>query len=129
MSSNFPPGVSESDVPGNRLEDLRGEAFWEAYFDRLIQENGTRIEDIMREKFGEFWSEDDAFMRCVELARDMGYSEGVHDGIVEEQMAHMAEECIRCGYAHSVQEYCHCGECDFSHGPDLMDCPRQRMVD
>jgi len=35
---NLPPGCSESDIPGNRPEDMAFEEFWEKRIDRIYEE-------------------------------------------------------------------------------------------
>lgn len=41
MSSNLPPGVSDSDLPGNRSEYIAEEEFIEWMMDRFWEENLT----------------------------------------------------------------------------------------
>lgn len=104
MSSNLPPGVTEGMIPGNRPEDLKEEAFWEVFLDKIDSE---KIE-IPEEAGPVQWDDlSHWLMRVIVVARDLGYSEGVHDGIVEEQMEQMmTEECPQCGYAHKDNETC-----------------------
>lgn len=45
---NLPPGVSVSDIPGNRPEDEE----WERLWDRLV-ESGLTVEEIESRVFGE----------------------------------------------------------------------------
>jgi hypothetical protein len=125
MTSNLPDGVTENMIPGNRPEDMAEDAFWDAYFEKLP----AQVDNSLEKAFGEFWAESDGFRDVVLLAREMGYEQGFSDGKDEAAMSQMAEECIRCGYAHSVQEHCHCDKCDHSHGPDFLDCLANRMVD
>ena len=103
MSSNLPPGCSVNDIPGNRPEDEREEAFWDAWFNEAERHEITIPSEIDAE-----WGADPFhwLSRLIIIARDLGYSEGFGDGQQEAQMAQMAEECIRCGYAHSVQSPC-----------------------
>jgi len=114
MSSNLPDGVTESMIPGNRPEDMREEAFWNALFEKL---EGSILLKRIEDRLGEFWHEEEIIEALIIVARDLGWDEGFGEGRDEERMSQMTEECIRCGYAHSVQEHCHCGRCDYSHSP------------
>ena len=96
MSSNLPPGVSENMIPGNRPEDLEYEHFWDTLIDRVGDLSGAPS----------FWYEQDWLITVVDMAAELSYDKGMADGRMEEQMSQMAEECIRCGYAHSVQSPC-----------------------
>jgi hypothetical protein len=95
---NLPPGVSVSDIPGNRPSDIEEEQF----FDKLSEEMlklGWRQPDI-----------DDAFendftTKLISQARDIGYGAGFGEGRAEEQMAEAAkheeefekQRCAVCG--------------------------------
>lgn len=101
MSSNLPPGVTESMIPGNRPEDLKEEAFWEELIDRVEKD------DLLKRHLPENWDEAPVYQALIEIVRNMAYCEGLHDGIVEEQMYQMAaEDCPQCGYAHKDNDPC-----------------------
>ena len=120
MTSNLPDGVTENMIPGNRPEDLREDSFWEAFFERLDKEKGRwniDFDKLALDCLGQYWADHYLITIIGTVARDLGYDQGFGDGKAEAQMSQMAEECIRCGYAHSVQEHCHCGDCDYSHSP------------
>jgi len=111
MASNLPPGVTTSMIPGNRPEDLKEEAFWEAFFEKAREQYVPFPEELGENP--NFWLD-----KLITIARDLAYTEGINDGREDAQMDMMAQECIRCGYAHSVQEHCHCGKCNMSHSPN-----------
>lgn len=67
MSDNMPPGVSVSDIPGNRPEDLAEEAWWEKL--------GELNPDVPQE----IW-DDEKVQKLVESARDLAYSAGYAEG-------------------------------------------------
>jgi hypothetical protein len=73
MASNLPPGVSISDIPGNRPEDLEEEEFW-AEFTRKCHNEGIAGDII---DCG--WEDDEIFSRAIIIARDLGYSKGQAD--------------------------------------------------
>jgi hypothetical protein len=106
MSSNMPPGVTEGMIPGNRPEDEADEIFFQEFDKRCAQRGISPGSDL--------W-EDDSYIEQIRLACNMGFTQGFSEGRDEASISHMAEECIRCGYAHSVQTHCHCGKCDYSH--------------
>lgn len=43
MSSNYPPNVNESDIPGSRPEDVEMEKFMDDFFTSLTKEESDRI--------------------------------------------------------------------------------------
>jgi hypothetical protein len=52
MASNLPPGVSDSDIPGNRPEDQEWDNLWDWLGDKDIEPNELRmmVEDYLRRK-------------------------------------------------------------------------------
>jgi predicted DNA-binding ribbon-helix-helix protein len=87
MSSNLPPGITESMIPGNRPEDAEEEAFW----DELASRMGLPANKLAERVFDQV-ANDDNLSKVIELARDIGYERGMQDGRAEEQMAQAAEE-------------------------------------
>lgn len=73
---DLPPGCRESDIPGNRPEDLKEEAFIDALNDKLDKEKLDLPEE---------WADGDIW-RLVILARDMGYDQGFSEGRDEAMM-------------------------------------------
>lgn len=75
MASNLPPGVSESDIPGNRPEDVAYEEFWE------------HLNRKFKEKHGVYPpAHSDETIDLVEIARQMAYNEGYNDGKMDALM-------------------------------------------
>lgn len=86
-SSNLPPGVNVTDIPGNRPEDSADEEFLEALDRRFVEENPDQ----------EAWGElPDDFVepvwKLVLLARDMGYTQGRQDAENDHQLAQAFRE-------------------------------------
>jgi hypothetical protein len=75
---NLPPGVNESMLPGNRPEDQASEEFWMALENQLI-ERGVEPADLERLQ-GAF------VLAVLEVARDLGYTAGYNDGLIEAKM-------------------------------------------
>jgi len=77
---NLPPGVSVSDIPGNRPEDVAEEEFWEKLHEKLTAEGYRQadIDDIF---------ENDFTMKAMMVAREMGYTRGYNEGQAEAEMA------------------------------------------
>lgn len=82
---NLPPGCSVSDIPGNRPEDEREEAFMEA-LDAKVEQEGLKLPEEWYE--GDLW-------RLVVLARDLGYDQGFGEGRDEERMAQADAEMAK----------------------------------
>ena len=76
MSSNLPPGVTPSMIPGNRPEDMEEEAFWQL-FETKIDEAKVPVP-----KYG--W--DDAIQQAIIIARDLGYEKGYGDAKADAEM-------------------------------------------
>jgi hypothetical protein len=87
MSSNLPPGVTESMIPGNRPEDLAEEAFWDALFTKLLEAGFTQsaIDAIDEQTSPLSW-------KAIEIARDLGHAAGYNDGKAEAELAISTEE-------------------------------------
>lgn len=85
MNSNLPPGVSVSDIPGNRPEDAAEEAFWDA-FDAKCREAGIDMPPI---------DLDSSTAKLITIARDLGLMQGFNEGRAEEQMAQCLAEMER----------------------------------
>lgn len=79
---DLPPGCRESDIPGNRPEDLMEEAFMDALVDKL---------DKIQLDLPEEWQNSDIW-KLVILVRDMGYDQGFAEGRDEVMMEIGAEE-------------------------------------
>jgi hypothetical protein len=76
VSSNLPPGVTDSMIPGNRPEDIEEERFW-MRFDEAFPE-WSRFDE------GDHLSMDATqFGLFMEWARSEGYSKGFADAINE----------------------------------------------
>jgi hypothetical protein len=88
MPSNLPPGVSVNMIPGNRPEDDAEERFWDQLYGRLLAEGHghRRIDFLMDNVMCEESAASRLTRRAIELARDLGYEQGVADGRMEEQM-------------------------------------------
>jgi hypothetical protein len=83
---DLPPGVSENMIPGNRPEDEAEERFWNVLEAKLAEEPFSTPERVEK-----MLSHNIAF-RAVEIARDIGYEQGMQDGRAEEQMAQASEQ-------------------------------------
>lgn len=66
--SNLPPGVSDSDIPGNRPEDLRYESLWETIYNKAEEleiplevfdntDNGPKLVDLIDWAYAEAYRE------------------------------------------------------------------------
>ncbi len=75
MSSNLPPGVTDSMIPGNRPEDLAEEAFWEALYEKA----GVTSEDSL---------DAEGVVRLIQAARDLAYQAGYNAGHAEAEMSY-----------------------------------------
>lgn len=71
MSSNLPPGVRESDIPGNRPEDIIYEAFWEKLFNTFPHVK---------------WLETDEAQEVIDWVVGESYKQGYTDGTYEATM-------------------------------------------
>jgi hypothetical protein len=79
MTSNLPPGVTESMIPGNRPEDIRFEQLYEELFNRLpssIQDEiekdtnrGKKLDRHFQDMIERIFTEDD-------LIQEMEYLDG-----------------------------------------------------
>lgn len=74
MSSNLPPGVTESMIPGNRPEDAAYEAFMEAVSTVVDAETWTAIEDNAQH------------LAAIDKARELGYEAGFGDAKAEAEI-------------------------------------------
>jgi flagellar biosynthesis/type III secretory pathway protein FliH len=84
---DLPPGVTPNMIPGNRPEDEAEERFW----DELASRMGVEGDLAARAVYDQVGN-DENLARVVELARDMGYEQGMQDGRAEEQMAQASEQ-------------------------------------
>ncbi len=76
MSSNLPPGVTDSMIPGNRPEDT----LWEQLCDDICG-SGLTIEEAQLA-----WKIGMAVMKeCVSFAIDQAYLEGCKEGLWKEK--------------------------------------------
>jgi hypothetical protein len=80
MSSNLPPGVTDSMIPGNRPEDAEEEAFWETLYADLTIE---RVDAIEADEF---------LKRIIVKARDLGYNHGYALGQTDQALLDYAEQ-------------------------------------
>jgi hypothetical protein len=80
MSSNLPPGVTESMIPGNRPEDEAEEKFWELLYADLTIE---RLDAIEADEF---------FQRIIIKARDLAFNEGYEQGKADQALADAFQE-------------------------------------
>lgn len=81
MSSNLPPGVTASMIPGNRPGDDDEEAFFEVLYADLTTERVDAIEA------------DESLPRIIIKARDLGYEAGYNAGRADAELEKfMAEE-------------------------------------
>lgn len=124
----MPPGVSVNDIPGNRPEDLKEEAFWEA------------IEDKCREANLRAPGEgDEHAMLWIEMARDLAYADGFEDGKQEaiidlaakyadndernaEENAEFLDKAMRESVPRGAPG-CTCGTPPFAPPEPSSDCP------
>lgn len=87
-SSNLPPGVTDSMIPGNRPEDDAEEAWWDEYLSKLEKDDppAYRLYDEINGSHRSYHLD-----TMIRLARDMGqgrgYNEGVNDATLEAQLA------------------------------------------
>lgn len=116
MSSNLPPGVSESMIPGNRPEDEAEERFWDELWNRLYNKKNILPPDIAA-MFVKYFGDDEHWTTdLINIVREMAYTEGMNDGRSDEQAAQMYGE-----------EEMYCPDCHTNHGPDPIDCAMKRM--
>lgn len=76
---NMPPGVSVSDIPGNRPEDLAEEAFWE------------KLAEMCCDLPESIWDAP-GVRTLVESARDLAWAAGYAEGQADEAMAEAARQ-------------------------------------
>jgi len=84
--SNLPPGVSESDIPGNRPEDMEYEAKW-MELEKFWMRNEMLRKSPLSDIFDEEW-----FVRAVDIAMEFAYNEGWTDHREEMKMEAMEAE-------------------------------------
>ena len=87
---NLPPGCSVSDIPGNRPEDEREEAFWDALTERCREDGEATARDLER-----LLGAPHNYERVIELARDIALAEGFAQGRDDERMEQGAREMER----------------------------------
>lgn len=77
MTSNLPPGVTESMIPGNRPEDLWFDTFMAALVEKVPGSfSGAFDPEILARVVGEYLT-----------ALDIAYTSGMRDGVNEAAMA------------------------------------------
>ena len=71
--SNLPPGVNESDIPGNRPEDLDAEQEWETAYDNVKDriENMNTDESLRELLLDEIVDEDTPRLNELERMADL----------------------------------------------------------
>jgi hypothetical protein len=83
---NLPPGVSVNDIPGNRPEDLREEAFWDKVDAKFIEEVG----EVEAESALGIWATNlrlgELFTKYVNIARYIEGQEAFDQGKLEAEM-------------------------------------------
>lgn len=94
--SNLPPGVSVSDIPGNRPEDEEYEAFWNSFqkkFDVAHPKFVEAAHSIFSHPFSINGHElDDIITAMVDLARDMGYEKGYDEAMGDYSLVQQYKE-------------------------------------
>lgn len=78
MSSNLPPGVSVSMIPGNRPEDIGYEEAW----DQLLKTYQKNKLGIPEEFVDEDW-----FVNAVDIAMEFAYNKGYRDAVNDAEFA------------------------------------------
>lgn len=94
MPSNLPPGVSDSDIPGNRPEDIAAEDFAEqeaAYYRAAIDFYGLEGAHQIRDAIGRIRAPDGYF-------QDMRWCDDIDDEVEAEDLkSRIAEEMMYLG--------------------------------
>ena len=91
----MPPGVTTDMIPGNRPDDLKEDAFWQAFGEKLAQQKVVIPEEgelVEQDTKVDLWNSD-LFCQAVTIARDMGSDDGYQQGQNDELMAQSAFEC------------------------------------
>lgn len=88
---NMPPGVSVNDIPGNRPEDMREEAFWET-LDEKMREKYPRGYNELMSIFADHDGFDEVVYAYVNIARDLVSADAYAEGQQEAEMYHFEIE-------------------------------------
>jgi len=102
---NLPPGVSVSDIPGNRPEDIAEQAFWEELDLKFYNDHPEMAAKLQPVWDGHDQELIDAVVKYAEIARTMGYTAGSNETAADESLAQAAKEeeeyantrCAVCG--------------------------------
>lgn len=83
---NLPPGVSVSDIPGNRPEDAAEDEFWQAMELAAIERGGQELADAIAE-VADTDEGQEALLAVRDFAFARGYDEGQSDAGIEAALA------------------------------------------